>query len=137
MSKHTELPSETDGSNADFNLDPDPPLGRTPIRFGRLALWVASASALAIGIMGTVAYGLVQSGSTHLRGSHGTRAADALARGNRCAGTDSGGATNALVRALVRLRRGVLDSFSPSCRRQHRSERARALPSVRSRRNAF
>ncbi|SOE95298.1 hypothetical protein SAMN05414139_08164 [Burkholderia sp. D7] len=58
MSKHTELPSETDGSETDFNLDADPALARTPIRFGRLALWIASASALTIGVMGTVAYGV-------------------------------------------------------------------------------
>ncbi|SAL60334.1 hypothetical protein AWB69_06685 [Caballeronia udeis] len=58
MSKHTELPSETDGSETDFNLDAEPALARTPIRFGRLALWIASASALTIGVMGTVAYGV-------------------------------------------------------------------------------
>ncbi|QIE26407.1 hypothetical protein SBC1_43160 (plasmid) [Caballeronia sp. SBC1] len=58
MSKHTELPSETDGTDADLNPDADPALARTPVRFGRLALWIASASALAIGIMGTVAYGV-------------------------------------------------------------------------------
>ena len=58
MSKHTELPSETDGTDTDFNPDADPAFARTPVRFGRLALWVASASALAIGIMGTVAYGV-------------------------------------------------------------------------------
>jgi hypothetical protein len=58
MSKHTDLPSETDGTDTDFNPDADPAFARTPVRFGRLALWIASASALAIGIMGTVAYGV-------------------------------------------------------------------------------
>src|SRR5471030_1302574 len=58
MSKHTESPSETDGTDTDFNPDADPAFARTPVRFGRLALWVASASALAVGIMGTVAYGV-------------------------------------------------------------------------------
>src|SRR5471032_3417797 len=58
MSKHTQLPSATDGTNSDFNPDTDPDFARAPVRFGRLALWVASASALAIGIMGTVAYGV-------------------------------------------------------------------------------
>ena len=58
MSKHTELPSEIAGTDADLNPDADPALARTPVRFGRLALWIASASALAIGITGTVAYGV-------------------------------------------------------------------------------
>ncbi len=60
MSKPPELPSETDETDAGFNLDADadPAFARTPVRFGRLALWVASASALTIGIMGTVAYGV-------------------------------------------------------------------------------
>ena len=58
MSKHTDLPSETDGTDTDFNPDTDPAFARTPVRFGRLALWIASASALAIGITGTVAYGV-------------------------------------------------------------------------------
>lgn len=60
MSKPPELPSETDGTDADLNLDADadPAFARTPVRFGRLALWVASASALTVGIMGTVAYGV-------------------------------------------------------------------------------
>jgi hypothetical protein len=58
MSKLTESSSETDGSDADFDSDVDPALARTPIRFGRLALWAASASALSIGVVGTVAYGV-------------------------------------------------------------------------------
>jgi hypothetical protein len=58
MSKHTELPSDKDGTDAEFNLDADPATAATPVRFGRLALWVASASALTIGVMGTVAYGV-------------------------------------------------------------------------------
>ena len=58
MSKPPELPSETAGTDADLNLDADPAFARTPVRFGRLALWIASASALTVGIMGTVAYGV-------------------------------------------------------------------------------
>jgi len=58
MSKHTELPSDKDGTDTDFNLDADSAAAATPARFGRLALWVASASALTIGVMGTVAYGV-------------------------------------------------------------------------------
>src|ERR1700735_3538104 len=60
MSKPSELPSETDGTDADLNLDADadPAFAQTPVRFGRLALWIASASALTVGIMGTVAYGV-------------------------------------------------------------------------------
>jgi hypothetical protein len=56
MSKPSELPSETDGTDTD--LDADPPFSPTPVRFGRLALWIASASAMTIGVVGTVAYGV-------------------------------------------------------------------------------
>ncbi len=56
MSNRNQLPSETDGTDTDPDADPSfPP---TPVRFGRLALWIASASALTIGVMGTVAYGV-------------------------------------------------------------------------------
>jgi hypothetical protein len=58
MSKHTELPSETDDPNIDLDLDGDPVPAAPPARFGRLALWVASASALTVGVVGTVAYGV-------------------------------------------------------------------------------
>lgn len=61
MSKPPEImASGMSRTDADFNLDADadPAFARTPVRFGRLALWVASASALTIGIMGTVAYGV-------------------------------------------------------------------------------
>ncbi|SAK87167.1 hypothetical protein AWB82_05968 [Caballeronia glebae] len=40
----------------DFDDEPGPM--RTPRRFGRLALWMASASALGIGVLGTVGYGM-------------------------------------------------------------------------------
>ncbi len=58
MSKHTESQSDADRPDADFNLDANPAPAATPVRFGRLALWVASASALAVGVVGTVAYGV-------------------------------------------------------------------------------
>jgi hypothetical protein len=59
MSRHTESQSvDADASSIDLNLDADraPPV--SPMRFGRLALWIASASGLAVGVMGTVAYGV-------------------------------------------------------------------------------
>ncbi|SAK60186.1 hypothetical protein AWB78_01880 [Caballeronia calidae] len=40
----------------DFSDETEP--SRMPQRFGRLALWMASASALGIGVLGTVAYGM-------------------------------------------------------------------------------
>jgi hypothetical protein len=40
----------------DFDDDAGP--ARMPLRFGRLALWMASATALGIGVLGTVAYGM-------------------------------------------------------------------------------
>jgi hypothetical protein len=58
MSKHTESQSDADRPDADFNADVNPAPAATPVRFGRLALWVASASALAVGVVGTVAYGV-------------------------------------------------------------------------------
>ncbi|MDN7181481.1 hypothetical protein M0D69_26470 [Caballeronia sp. SEWSISQ10-4 2] len=58
MSKHTASQSDADRPDADFNLDANPAPATTPVRFGRLALWVASASALAAGVVGTVAYGV-------------------------------------------------------------------------------
>jgi hypothetical protein len=39
-------------------IDVDTASPRTPMRFGRLALWMASASALGIGVLGTVAYSM-------------------------------------------------------------------------------
>src|ERR1700680_3908758 len=50
MSKLTELPSDTDGPDIDFDPDVDPVPAASPMRFGRLTLWVASASALTVGV---------------------------------------------------------------------------------------
>ncbi|SAK54682.1 hypothetical protein [Caballeronia ptereochthonis] len=41
-----------------LDFDDEPPPARAPLRFGRLALWMASASALGIGVLGTVAYSM-------------------------------------------------------------------------------
>lgn len=41
-----------------IDYDDDPGPARTPLRFGRLALWMASATALGIGVLGTVAYSM-------------------------------------------------------------------------------
>jgi hypothetical protein len=51
MPKQAELPHS--GARSP---DADPAPTAPPARFGRLALWVASASALAVGVVGTVAY---------------------------------------------------------------------------------
>jgi hypothetical protein len=49
-------------SAQDFSQDPDYDVDPVPVsppaRFGRLALWVASASALTVGVVATVAYGV-------------------------------------------------------------------------------
>lgn len=80
MPQHAELPEEPfaggpspandptvpapSPSLADFDDDTDddtdvaPAPVRTPRRFGRLALWTASATALGVGVLGTVAYGM-------------------------------------------------------------------------------
>lgn len=72
MPHHAELPQESiagraspandptvvsiEPASAEFDDNSGP--ARTPLRFGRLALWMASASALAVGVLGTVAYSM-------------------------------------------------------------------------------
>ncbi|SAK70203.1 hypothetical protein AWB80_03630 [Caballeronia pedi] len=72
MPHHAKLPEETVADHAspandptvinlpepaiDFDDDRGPV--RAPLRFGRLALWMASATALGIGVLGTVAYSM-------------------------------------------------------------------------------
>jgi hypothetical protein len=71
MAKHTGLPESGADHSADspsrdpglefsqdFDQDDDPAPASPPARFGRLALWVASASALTVGVLATVAYGV-------------------------------------------------------------------------------
>ncbi|SPB16321.1 hypothetical protein NOV72_03519 [Caballeronia novacaledonica] len=71
MPQHAKLPEESIADRASPANDPtvttlpepaidydDPGPMRTPLRFGRLALWMASATALGIGVLGTVAYGM-------------------------------------------------------------------------------
>jgi hypothetical protein len=75
MAKHTGPPESGADSPADpsadnphsdlgqdrgqgFDDDVDPASVSPPARFGRLALWIASASALTVGVVATVAYGV-------------------------------------------------------------------------------
>ncbi len=75
MAKHTGPPESGADSSADSSADhPHSDLGQDrsqglddeaepgfappPARFGRLALWIASASALTVGVLATVAYGV-------------------------------------------------------------------------------
>jgi hypothetical protein len=75
MAKHTGPPESGADSPADpsadnphgdlgqdrgqgFDDDVDPASVSPPARFGRLALWIASASALTVGVVVTVAYGV-------------------------------------------------------------------------------
>ncbi|SAK62954.1 hypothetical protein AWB76_03311 [Caballeronia temeraria] len=72
MPQHAKLPEESIAEHPSPANDPtvtylpEPPIDfddehrpmRAPLRFGRLALWMASASALGIGVLGTVAYGM-------------------------------------------------------------------------------
>ncbi|WP_244815970.1 hypothetical protein [Caballeronia sp. Lep1P3] len=73
MPHHAELPEEPFADALSPANDPSVPVGppdplldydddagsvRAPLRFGRLALWMASASALGIGVLGTVAYSM-------------------------------------------------------------------------------
>jgi len=59
MFKHAELPKSGAGScDRNVDLQVDPISAAPPAQFGRLALWVASASALVVGVVGTAAYGV-------------------------------------------------------------------------------
>ena len=59
MFKHAELPKSGAGSRKrGVDLQLDPISVAPPAQFGRLALWVASASALVVGVVGTAAYGV-------------------------------------------------------------------------------
>lgn len=59
MFNDTDLPKEAvDGPDTGFNPDFESMPAAPPGRFGRLALCVATASALALGVVGTVAYGV-------------------------------------------------------------------------------
>jgi len=72
MPHHAKLPEETVADHASPANDPtvinlpEPAIDydddrgpvRAPLRFGRLALWMASATALGIGVLGTVAYSM-------------------------------------------------------------------------------
>lgn len=59
MLNDTDLPNSA-GENPDtgFDAGAEPVAAAPPVRFGRLALCVATASALAFGVVGTVAYGV-------------------------------------------------------------------------------
>lgn len=59
MFNDTDLPkSAVENPDAGFDAGAEPSAAAPPARFGRLALCVAAASALAFGVVGTVAYGI-------------------------------------------------------------------------------
>lgn len=59
MANDTDLPqSQTDGPDAGFEPDSLHETSPSPPRFGRLALCMAAAGALTLGVVGTVAYGV-------------------------------------------------------------------------------
>lgn len=59
MLNDTDLPnSAVENPDTRFDADAEPLATAPPVRFGRLALCVATASALAFGVVGTVAYGV-------------------------------------------------------------------------------
>ncbi|MDE1008496.1 MAG: hypothetical protein OSB38_22760 [Paraburkholderia fungorum] len=61
MSNDTDLPKsamERPDTGFDAGSGSGPSAAAPPVRFGRLALCVATASALAVGVVGTVAYGV-------------------------------------------------------------------------------
>ncbi|WP_459908171.1 hypothetical protein [Caballeronia sp. HLA56] len=72
MPHHAELPQQSIAGHArpandptviametpPLDLEDEPVAQRAPLRFGRLALWSASAGALAVGVLGTIAYSM-------------------------------------------------------------------------------
>ncbi|MGQ7934845.1 hypothetical protein [Paraburkholderia sp. D1E] len=59
MFNDTDLPkSAVENPDTGFDAGAEPSAAAPPVRFGRLALCVATASALAFGVVGTVAYGV-------------------------------------------------------------------------------
>jgi hypothetical protein len=59
MFNDADLPkSSVERPDTGFDAGAQAPLAASPARFGRLALCVAAASALALGVVGTVAYGI-------------------------------------------------------------------------------
>lgn len=59
MFDDTDLPkSVVDSPDAGFDAGSQPSATPPPVRFGRLALCVAAASALTLGVVGTIAYGV-------------------------------------------------------------------------------
>ena len=59
MFNDTDLPkSALESAATGFDTGAEPSAAAPPARFGRLALCIAAASALALGVVGTVAYGV-------------------------------------------------------------------------------
>ncbi|ANB75957.1 hypothetical protein AYM40_27095 [Paraburkholderia phytofirmans OLGA172] len=59
MFNNADLPkSSEDSPDTEFDADAEPSAAAPPVRFGRLVLCVATASALAFGVVGTVVYGI-------------------------------------------------------------------------------
>ncbi|CAB3783551.1 hypothetical protein [Paraburkholderia caffeinilytica] len=81
MLNDTDFSKSAEGNpNTGFDAGAEPSSATPPARFGRLALCVATASALAFGVVGTVAYGVWF--------NHDQQAyADAMARARQALGT--------------------------------------------------
>lgn len=92
--------------DTDFNAGAEPPAAAPPIRFGRLALCVATASALALGVVGTVAYGVWF--------NHDQQAyADAMARARQALGTTASAAAGPALAKSIALPRSATFAAAP------------------------
>jgi hypothetical protein len=85
MSKHAELPEPNAENSADVNRVPRAPHAQ----YGRFALWVASASSLAIGVAGAVAYGIWFNHDQHAYVDAITSARQALGPSGRASPTQT------------------------------------------------
>ncbi|MFM0100551.1 hypothetical protein PQQ87_33495 [Paraburkholderia nemoris] len=87
--------SAVESADSGFDSGAEPPAAAPPVRFGRLALCVATASALALGVVGTVAYGVWF--------NHDQQAyAEAMARARQALGTAASAAAGpALAKSIA------------------------------------
>jgi hypothetical protein len=96
MFNDTDLPkSAVESPDTGFEAGAEPSAAAPPVRFGRLVLCVATASALAFGVVGTVAYGVWF--------NHDQQAyADAMARARQALGTAASAAAGpALAKSIA------------------------------------
>jgi hypothetical protein len=100
--------SAVESADSGFDSGAEPPAAAPPVRFGRLALCVATASALALGVVGTVAYGVWF--------NHDQQAyAEAMAHARQALGTAASAAAGpALAKSIAAPRSAATAAAAPN-----------------------